>query len=117
MNLHSRVYQLEMTMTHVAVKIEISGKGQREVQGASQRNHLHVENRSYFSNVTESSPVNKCRKEYSKSLRAGNSLVQRLGLCAFTAEGPGSIPSQGHKDFHTPCGAVKKNFFCKSLRT
>ena len=95
-------------MTHGAVKIEISGKGQREVQGASQRNQLHVENRSYFSNATESSPVNKCRKESSKSLRGGNSLVQRSRLWAFTAEGPGSIPSQRHKDSHTPCGAVKK---------
>lgn len=30
-NLHSRIYQLEMTMTHGAIKIEISGKGQHEV--------------------------------------------------------------------------------------
>ena len=33
-----------------------------------------------------------------KTKASGNSLVvQWLGLCAFTAEGPGSIPGQGTK--------------------
>ena len=42
----------------------------------------------------------------------GNSLaVQWLGLCALTAEGPGSIPGRGTKNPQAERRGQKKNFF------
>ena len=46
-----------------------------------------------------------------KLSKTGNSLVvQWLGLCIFTAEGPGSIPGLVRElRSHKPCGMAKKN--------
>ena len=46
----------------------------------------------------------------------GNSLVlQWLGFCTFTAEGPGSIPGQGYKILQTvPCS--QKELKIKNLK-